>query len=256
MGLALVLRLLRQPIWLLGLGLEIAGFLLEAVAFSVAPATLVAPVVACDMLVFVVLGSIVFGSRFSGTGLCGAGAMMCAVGLLTLAFSPDVKLGSPADNVQLAAFLAGCIVVAGAASLLGTRALAAERRLAAAAVFSMAAGIAYGLATMSTRQVGRTFSIHHPWSLLATVTPYVLVGCSVLGISLSQRALQTNPITAFPLTSAVAAFLPVILGAALLGDQVPTGGLRALFVGALALLAAGVTLLARDRSVAEVATRS
>lgn len=256
MGFALVLRLVQQPIWLLGLGLEIAGFLLEAFAFSVSPATLVAPVVACDMLVFVLLGSVVFGTRLSGTGLLGAGAMMGAVGLLTLAFSSDARLGRAADNLQLAAFLVGCAVVAGAASLLGTRALAAERTLAAAAVFSTAAGIAYGLATMSTRQVGRTFSIHHPWNLLATVTPYVLAGCSVLALSLSQRALQTNPITAFPLTSAVAAFLPVILGATLLGDQIPTGGRRALFVGASALLVAGVALLARDRSVAEVATRN
>lgn len=253
-GLTLLVRLTRQPIWLLGLGLEITGFLAEVCAFSAAPVTLVAPVVACDMLVFVLLGSAVLGTPLSRRGYLGAAAMVAGVALLTVAFSSNASLGEPADNVQLAAFGIGCGVVAGIAALAGSRAVAAGRRAAAGTVFSAAAGIAYGLATMSTRQIGRTFSPHRPWQLLGTVTPYALAGCSLLGISLSQRALQTNAIAAFPLTSAVAAFMPVVLGAALLDDQVPDGLLRAVFVVALLLLASGVVLIARDRSAAEAAS--
>jgi drug/metabolite transporter (DMT)-like permease len=254
-GFTLLLRLVRQPIWLLGLFLEIGGFLLEVAAFSAAPTTLVAPIVACDMMVFVLLGSLVLRSRLSGRGLAGAGAMLLGVGLLALTFSSESMLGEPADNLQLAAFLVGCAVVAGIAALLGNRALAAGHRPVAATVFSMAAGIAYGLATMCTRQVGRTLVPHQPWLLLGTVTPYALAGCSLLGISLSQRALQTNPITAFPVTSAVAAFMPVILGATLLDDPVPGGTLRTIFVIALVLLAIGVLLIAQDHSVTEAAAR-
>jgi drug/metabolite transporter (DMT)-like permease len=252
-GLRLLTRLVRQPIWLLGLGLELGGFVLEVAAFSAAPTTLVAPIVACDMLVFVLLGSIVLHTRLSGRGLAGAGGMLLGVALLALTFSSESSLGDPADNTELAAFLVGCAAVAGLAALLGSRALAAGHRPTAATVFSMAAGIAYGLATMCTRQVGRTFDPHRPWLLLGTVTPYALAGCSLLGISLSQRALQTNPITAFPVTSAVAAFMPVILGATLLDDPVPGGTLRAVFVIALVLLAIGVLLIAQDRSVTEAA---
>ena len=120
-------------------------------------------------------------------------------------------------------------------------------------MFSAAAGVAYGLATMCTRQVGRTFSFHQPWQLFTTMTPYALAGCSLLGITLSQRALQTNPITAFPLISSTAAFMPVILGATLFDEPVPGGALRVLFVVALLLLAIGVALIAQDRSVAEAA---
>ena len=252
MGLGLMLRLVRQPIWLLGLGLEVAGFVVEAYAFSVAPVTLVAPVMACDILVFVLIGSTVFGSRLSGTGLSGVGAMAGGLALLALAFSSDTGVGTAASSTELAGFLGGAIVLAAVAALFGTRALTAGCQLAAAGVFSMAAGLSYGLATMSTRQVGRTFGIHHPWSLLGTVTPYALVGCSVLGIILSQRASQARAIIAFPLISAAAAFLPVILGATLFGDQVPTGELRVSFTAGLALLAIGVVLLARDRSTTEL----
>jgi drug/metabolite transporter (DMT)-like permease len=254
LGLGLIVRLARQPIWLLGLGGEIAAFLLEAYAVSAAPATLVAPLMACDMLVFVLLAWPAFGERPSGAGVWGVVAAGCAVGLLAVAFGSDSRLGDPADNAQLIGFLIACVVVAGLATLIGDRAMGSGRRTVAAAAFSTASGVAYGLATMATRQVGRTFSPDHPWHLLATPTPYVLAGCSILGIAMMQRGLQTSPILTFPITSVVSAFLPVVLGATLLGDQVPTSGARAAFVAALALMAVGVALLARDRRSAHRAS--
>jgi hypothetical protein len=80
--------------------------------------------------------------------------------------------------------------------------------------------------------------------------------CSVLAIALLQRGLQISPVLTFPVTSAVSAFLPVVLGAALLGDQVPQGATLIAFVAALALLAAGVVLIGRDRSTAEDASEA
>jgi uncharacterized membrane protein YhhN len=113
--------------------------------------------------------------------------------------------------------------------------------------FSLASGVAYGFATLATRQVGRTFTGDEPWQILTGPAPYVLVGCSILAIATMQRALQTSPTITFPITSEVSAFLPVIVGAALFGDPVPTGGRQVLFVAALVLMAGGVGLLGRDR---------
>jgi hypothetical protein len=104
---------------------------------------------------------------------------------------------------------------------------------------------------MATRQVGRVFSPDDPWHLLATPTPYVLAGCSVLAIMLMQRGLQSKPLLTFPVVSAVAAMLPVGLSAAVLDDQVPGGSRRVGFVLALVLIATGVALLGRDRVAAE-----
>jgi len=250
-GLKLVVRLARQWIWLLGLGCEIGAFVLEAVAFSAAPGTFVAPLMACDMLVFVILGRFAFGARLSPPGIAGAVTMTGGIALLAVAFGNDTDLGRPASDLVMFAFLAGALVAAGVAAVCGSRALAAGRTLPAAAVFSAAAGITYGLATMSTRQVGRTFSTDDPWHLLVTPTPYVLAICSVLAIALLQRGLQINPVLTFPLTSAVSAFLPVVLGAALLGDRIPHGATLVAFVGALTLLATGVLLIGRDRSAME-----
>jgi uncharacterized membrane protein YhhN len=121
----------------------------------------------------------------------------------------------------------------------------------AAGWFAGGSGVAYGLATMATRQVGRAFDPDNPWHLLATPTPYVLAGCSILAITLMQRGLQTKPLLTFPVVSAVAAMLPVGISAAVLDDQVPGGAGRLGFVCALVLIAGGVALLARDRAAAE-----
>jgi drug/metabolite transporter (DMT)-like permease len=255
-GVGLMASVLRRPIWLLGLLGEAGGFLLEAFAFSAAPATLVAPVTACDVMVFVLLGSVVLRARLTSTGRLGTVATAGGVALLAVALGSGSELGRPAATSELlwcAVACAGAVVLVVAA---GQRAVDGKRPVQAAIAFSIGAGCTYGVATLSTRQIGRTFQAAHPWSLLSTPTPYVLVGCGVLGIALLQRGLQTGPLLTFPIVSALSAFVPVVVGVVYLNDAVPTGGRRAVFVAALVLVIAGIVLLGRDRSAAERATPS
>jgi len=104
---------------------------------------------------------------------------------------------------------------------------------------------------MATRQIGRVFSPDDPWHLLKTATPYTLIVCSLLGIGMMQRGLQTSALLAFPIVSAMGALLPVVLGSTLLDDQVPSGWGRFVFVFALVCVGSGVILLGRDRAAAE-----
>lgn len=246
-GLGLTARLARQPVWLIGLACDIAAFVLEAVAFSAAPATLVVPVTSCDMVVFVLLGGVVLGERPTGRVVGGVAAMGGGVALLALAFDSDVELGAPASDVQMVTFLAVCVVAVVLAVVLGARAMQAGRQAGAAVLFSVAAGVSYGMATLATRQLGRTASGDGLWNLLAGPTPYVLAICSVLAIGMMQRGLQTKPVLAYPIASVVSAFLPVVVGATMLNDQVPAGGRGVMFVAALALVGVGLILLGRDR---------
>ncbi len=250
-GLALTVRLARRPLWLLGLGGEVLGFVLEAFALARAPTTLVAPVMAADLIVFVGLASMLVGERLAPRGAAGIAVMVGGIALLAIAFAGRSGLGRPADDAQLWTFLGLAVLVVGAAALAGNRALARGRASLAAGAFSLAAGSAYGLATMTTRQVGRTFSAHAPLHLLATPTPYVLGGCSVLAITMLQRALQAGPLLGYPVTSVVSSIVPVVLGAALLDDPVPVGAARVGFVAALGLVVAGVVLLGAERARAE-----
>lgn len=247
----LVLRLARRPLWLAGIAVDLVGFVFEAIAFSAAPATLVAPLMAFDTIVFVLIGSSVFHDRLSPRGVAGICVISVGIAALAAAFAADDTLGATASDTELLSFLAAAVGVCGLAAVLGGRALAAGRSVLAAATFSAAAGLAFGLTTMSTRQVGRTFHLDRPWLLLATPTPYVLAVSSVLALMLMQRGLQTNPLLTVPVVSALGAMLPVGLAAGVLGDPVPQGPRLAGFVAALVLIAGGVALLGRDRVTAE-----
>lgn len=249
-GVRLVLASARRPIWLLGLGFDMGGFVLEAVAFSAAPATLVAPLMAADLVFFVMLARVVFRAGLDVWAWTGAGLAVLGLGVLALSFAAGSDLGKTADGTQLTVFLGVVVALAGLAALFGDRAVAARRMRLAAVIFSAASGGCYGIATIATRQVGRDFTIDAPWQLLTTLTPYVLAVCSVLGVALTQRGLQLWPVLSFPVVSAVSAFVPVILGAAVLGETVPGRAARFAFVAALALLAAGVGLLGRARDAA------
>jgi drug/metabolite transporter (DMT)-like permease len=247
-GIRLTLRLAGRPVWLLGFAGELGGFALEAFAFSRAPTTLVAPVMTLDLVVFVLLAGALVGERPARRGRYGIAAMIAGIALLALSFVGRSGLGEPADAAQLWFFLALCVACSGVAALAGNRALAARRPTMAAGAFSLVSGVAYGLATLTTRQVGRTFHLDAPWQLLTTPTPYVLVGCSILAITMMQRGLQTGPLLTYPITSVTSSVVPVLIGAALLDDPVPGGMARAGFVVALVLVVAGVVLLAQDRA--------
>jgi len=251
LGLRLLVRLVRNPLWLAGVAGELGGFVLEAYAFSAAPAALVAPAMACDTVVFVLLIGLVMHGRPSRLAVAGAATIAAGTTLLAVAFASRSELGKPASNSELWSFLAITVLVGALAAVAGGRFVAERRAVAATVAFCTAAGVGYGFSTVATRQIGRTFTTAHPWHLFTTPTPYVLIACSVLGVSMLQRGLQATAQLAYPLTSALSAVLPVLVGTTLLEDQAPAGARRIVFVAALILLVAGLALLGRDRSAAE-----
>lgn len=251
LGLLLLARLAVRPLWLFGLACEMGGFAAEAYAFSVAPATLVAPLLTLDMVFLVVIARRGLDERLAAVGRYGIVAMVLGTGLMAYAFNDESALGSPASNVEMLLFVVGGVVAAAAGAVVGDLGTRTPRPWVAALGFGTAAGIAYGIATVATRQVGLTFDLHRPWTMLATPTPYVLAVCSVLGISLLQRGLQAGAaVLTFPVTSFLSSFVPVVLGVTVLGDEIPGGGAGAAFVLALLAVSVGVTCLGRDRASA------
>ena len=245
-------RLARQPLWLLGTACGIAAWVAEVYAFSVAPAALVAPLITLDMLVLVLLARRGLSERLGVPGTLGISAMLLGTALLGFAFSGDAELGVPASHTQLVAFLVGGTVAAAVAAIAGDRGTRAGRSWLAAIGFGLASGIASGIATLTTRQIGLTFDVHNPWLVLGTPTPYALLIASILALALLQRGLQSGAsVLTFPVMSFMSAFVPVVVGITVLKDEVPTGGQGVAFVVALLAVAVGLALLARDRAAAE-----
>lgn len=250
-GLGLLARLALRPLWLAGLASEAVSFLFEVYALSKAPVALVAPVMACDMVVFALLARRTLGERISRPGKMGIASMAVGIALIALAFHNETGIGTEATDGQMFLFgafgLAFTAVGAVAADRAGRRGGVAQ----AAVLFGLTAGVCYAIATVATRQLGLLLHGNELGHLMATPTPYVLVVFSVLALSLEQRGLQGRAaVVAFPVTSGVSAFLPVVLGLTLLGETTPGGGQMVAFVIALTMLATGVVGLGRDRATA------
>ncbi|WP_131744980.1 hypothetical protein [Frankia sp. Cppng1_Ct_nod] len=253
LGLGLLLRLALRPLWLLGLAVEAGSFLLEVLALSVAPVALVAPLMAGDMVVFALLARRFLHERISRVGWRAMASMAAGIGLLTLAFSRNAEVGSRASDRDMGLFLVCGLVFAGVGAWLANRAGRGERVVRAALLFGMSAGACYAIATLATRQLGLYLNDHELTSLLVTPTPYVLILFSVLALGLEQRGLQgPAAVIAFPVTSGVSAFLPVTLGLTLFDESAPQGFEMVAFVVSLALVAAGIFGLGRDRAAGVV----
>ncbi|KQC37935.1 DMT family transporter [Frankia sp. ACN1ag] len=256
LGLGLLARLVLRPLWLLGLAVEAASFLLEVYALSVAPVAMVAPVMALDMIIFTLLAQRVLGERISLTGWLGVGSMVAGVGLLAYAFARRAEVGSAASTDVLLAFLVLGLIFALVCAFLANVAAARNMIAGAAFGFGAAAGVCYAIATLATRQIGLAVNDRREGQsaladLLTTPTPYVLVLFSVLALGLQQRGLQGRAaVIAFPVTSGVSAFLPVTLGLTLFGEPAPDGAHRVAFIVAMVMVAAGIAALGRDRMAA------
>ena len=224
-------RLAREPLWLLGTACGIAAWVAEVYAFSVAPAALVAPLITIDMLFLVLLARHGLRERLGVAGSLGISAMLLGTALLGFAFSGDAELGAPASHAQLIAFLVGGTAAAAAAAIIGDRGSRTGRSWLAAIGFGLASGIASGIATLTTRQIGLTFDTRDPWPILDTPTPYALLIASVLALALLQRGLQSGAsVVTFPGDQLHVVLLPVVVGITVLKDEVPTSGQGVAFV--------------------------
>ncbi|WP_045877069.1 hypothetical protein [Pseudofrankia sp. DC12] len=257
LGLGLLAQLVRRPLWLVGLAVETAAFLLEVYALSVAPVALVGPVMALDMIVFTLLARRALREHLSRAGAAAICLMVTGVGLLAYAFARHGSVGSMASTKVLLLFLSAGLVFALVAAFAANRSAAVGRVTTAAFGFGVAAGVAYAIATLATRQFGLALDERRSsgdpigsylFDLLRGPAFYLLVVFSVLAIGLEQRGLQGQAaVIAFPVTSGISAFLPVVLGLTLFDEPAPAGPRLVAFVAALVLIAAGIAGLARDR---------
>ena len=250
LGLGLLTRLVRNKLWLAGVGADLGGFGFEAVALALAPAAFVTPLLLFDMVVLGLLATRVVHERLSRLGVTGIAAILTGGVLLTAAFATSHH------GVGRQATLGEQFVLVGVVVLAAAGAFVAGRRPpggVTAALLGGASGIAYAMATLCTRQISLSLRDHNVLHQLLTPAPYLLAVAALLSLSLLSRALQAGAaVVAVPVTSAFAALLPAVAGLAVFGEPVPRGGALVAFVAALPLLVIGLVLLARQGTVGEI----
>ncbi len=250
LGLGLLARLVRNKLWLAGVGADLGGFVFEAIALALAPAAFVTPLLLFDMVVLALLASRVVHERLTSLGIAGIAVIILGGALLTLAFAVSHH------GVGREAHVGEQLALAGLVAVVALVAFAAGRvppSATSTAVMAGAAGISYAVATLCTRQISLSLRHHSVWHQLATPAPYLLAVAALLSLSLLSRALQVGAaIVAVPVMSAFAALVPAAAGLIFFGEPMPSGWGLVAFLLAIPLLVAGLIMLARQSTVGEI----
>ena len=241
--LRLILLLVRRPWWLLGIGVELGGFVTHAVALHTGPLTIVQMLVASSLLFSVATVRLWSGRRLSWTAWAAVLAVIAGIASFVVLASPaGGDAGDPGVSGHAglaAACLATCAVPLAAAGL----AAAGRRRAVLLAVAAGLADAAIAVVTMvfSHAVSGGLTGMAGSWATYA-----LMLGgpCSLL---LTQTAYQAGrPMVTLPVIAVVTPVASLAAGNLLLGESARLGVLS----GAVAFLAvlvtsAGLVVLAR-----------
>jgi drug/metabolite transporter (DMT)-like permease len=234
LGLRLVFDLLRQPLFLAGLGLDAVGFFLAFVGLRHLPVFVVQAAVSSTVAVTAVLGSRFLGDRLQRPEWALVGAVIVG---LTLVGASAADGGTP----ELSRL--GTTLLIGGVPALGLAGLASDRRSAAA--LGALSGVGFGGFALA----GRLMSPHDGLSaLLVDPVLWAAVGYAVLGLGIYGAALQRGSVTAVTATTiATEALFPSAVGWLLLADGTRPGMGGAAAAG-FALTVGGALLLAVSKS--------
>ncbi|WP_103885210.1 DMT family transporter [Actinacidiphila yanglinensis] len=238
----LLLDLIRMPDWLLGVGFQVAGQVLSAIALAYGEVSLVEPLTATNLLFAMALSRWLTRQPLGWSGWGG-------VALLALGVTSFIVAGRPHGGGQDAGALRHWLVfgiVAGLALLvtLFAKGLPASSE---ATLLALAAGLLYGLQDALTRICGSLVKDGGITHLLVNWQPYAVLGIGVIGMVLVQSAFEAAPLRmSLPALTAAQPLAGIACGIGFLGDQIRVTPL-ALAFQALGLVAvvAGVLLLGR-----------
>ena len=244
----LIVRLARQPAWLLGIVAMIGGFVFQLTALRFGELALVQPILAAELL-FVFGYLAVAGSRRPKLrDWLAAAAMSAGIGVfLRLAAPSGGRLHAPGSSWLLAGLVTAGVVLAALAGAFGLRGRPGAPRSRRAAVLGAATGISWGFMAAVIKELSSHLgdgivAIVSTWSL------YLLLVAGAATMLLAAHALASGPLAAsqpgFTILDPVTASL---LGVFLFAEHIQTGAAAlAGEVLALAVVIAGAAALSRS----------
>ena len=220
----LVVRLARQPVWLLGIASMILGFVFQLTALRFGDLALVQPVLAAE-LVFVFGYLAIAGSRrVQFRDWLAAGAMSAGVGaFLRLASPSGGRLHAAGSSWLVAGLVTTGVVLAGLAVAFGPGRRPGASPGRRAAILGAVTGVSWGFMAAVIKELSSHLG-GGPGAIVATWSPYALVVAGAATILLASHALAAGPLAAsqpgFTILDPLAAGL---LGVFLFGEHIRTG---------------------------------
>jgi multidrug transporter EmrE-like cation transporter len=237
-----VLAWIRDPIWLVGVGLQTLGYAAYIVAVSRAPVSMVAVMMEGGIAMFVIFAVTFLGERASPREWLGIAAIVIAITLLGLSLPAGETSGAP-GTVRLAEITVAILII----SILPMTAGRWRESGTAAAVVS---GFAFGLGSLYAKAM-TDYYIAEPaveMALRILTDPYVYftIAANITGMILLQNSFHSaRGIVALPISSALSNLIPIAGGMIAFGESLPADhAAAALRIGAFALTVISSLLLA------------
>jgi drug/metabolite transporter (DMT)-like permease len=240
----LLLLLVRQPLWLLGLAAQFGGFAAHAVALRSGPLATVQMLVALELVVAVVIVRCWSGRPLSRYSWPSALTVVAGIAIFLVVTSSGHHQATHPNYVGAAGL--GAIVTGGGALVAVVAGLRAAGRGRAVLL-----AVAAGLADACSAVVTMAFSHVASHGLVATGTSwpvYAVVVCGIGNVLLTQTAYQTGqPMVTLPIIAAVTPVASVAIGIGLLGET-PQTGVAGAVAAAFAVLMTSLALARLARS--------
>ncbi|WP_240134554.1 DMT family transporter [Streptomyces sp. MUM 178J] len=236
---ALVRHLVRQPMWLGGIGLAVLAYGFQALALAHAPLSLVQPLIVCELVFAIPLAARLARTRLGPREWAGTAAVTCGLAVALLAARPQ---GGSTE-----ASPGGWLLTLGALGGLAAAALAAGRAVAGppkASLIALAAGVVMGGQSVLLDATVDRFD-EGAAAVFASWQTYLLVAASLGGLLLIQSAFQAGPLAAgMPVIDAAEPAVAIAVGIGLFGESLRGGWAAGVAAGCGAVVTlAGIVAL-------------
>ena len=240
---ALIGRLLRQKVWLAGIGLVIVAAVCQAVALATGPISVVQPIFVIELPLTLLIGGLVMRVRIPVPVRLGIAAVTLGLALGMVAAAPvggsdSVHGAAWVPALALTALFEAAVIAAGLATSGNTR--AALLGLSAACMYSLTAALMKDAVARLGGGNGAA-AMFSSWQL------YAMAAAGVGALFLLQNALQAGSLVAVqPMLTLGDALISILYGVTLFGEELRTGWWLLPELAGLALIAAGCVVLARS----------
>lgn len=240
MSTVMLMTLLRRPVWWVGTGAAVAGFIFQALALGYGSLLLVQPVLVSALLFALPLSARLAGRRVSRAEWMWA---LLLTGALTVFVALAKSTAGDYDiPVALTVIVAAvCVGVVLACVLMAVRASNWRR----AVMLAAGVGVLFGLVAVLTKIVMHMITEGQVRTVLTTPALYLLVLLGVGATLLQQSAFHAGSLqTSVPTMLVLEPVIAVVLGAIVLNEHMQISALEpiVLAAAAAAMIAATVAL--------------
>ncbi|MBK3542409.1 DMT family transporter [Streptomyces sp. MBT60] len=241
MRLSLMTRLVRQKVWLAGIGLVIVAAVCQAIALATGPIAVVQPIFVIELPLTLLVAGLVMRVRADAVVWSGVAAVTAGLALGMVAAAPVEGRDTVEDFAWIPALLVTGVFEAG----LIVAALR-SRGNARAALLGLAAACGYALTAALMKDAMANLEDGGVVALLASWQLYATAAAGVGALFLLQNALQAGSLVAVqPMLTLGDALISILYGVTLFDEELRTGWWLLPELVALALIATGCVRLAR-----------